>query len=186
LKTEKNDYAKIKRKVFLQMVIVLTASAMAVLLLYQFLQGKMGIGMIRVISFLLGTGYDDALEMYTAVFRNHWSELMLLAMGMVFLCLFHFSLTWFGRYFDQINKGVTALLGTEPKRITLSPELKSVEENLNTVQRTLQQQRAEAALSEQKKDDLLMYLAHDIKTPLTSIVGYLSILDEAKEMTELQ
>jgi two-component system sensor histidine kinase VanS len=107
-------------------------------------------------------------------------------MGMVFLCLFHFSLTWFGRYFDQINKGVTALLGTEPKRITLSPELKSVEENLNTVQRTLQQQRAEAALSEQKKDDLLMYLAHDIKTPLTSIVGYLSILDETKEMTELQ
>lgn len=27
-----------------------------------------------------------------------------------------------------------------------------------------------------------MYLAHDIKTPLTSIIGYLSLLDEAPDM----
>lgn len=33
-----------------------------------------------------------------------------------------------------------------------------------------------------KKDELIVYLAHDIKTPLTSMIGYLSILDEIDDM----
>lgn len=186
MKNEKNDYTRMKREVFTQMVIVLTASAVAVLIFYHFLQGKIGVWTIRFISLVSGTSYDHALGIYTTIFRNHWTEFMFLAMGIVFLCLFRFSLTWFGKYFDQINKGVQALLSTGHEVIKMSPEMKSVEENLNTVQRTLEQQRADAALSEQKKDDLIMYLAHDIKTPLTSIVGYLSILDETKEMPKLQ
>lgn len=186
MKTEKNDYSRMKRKVFIQMVNVFIASAFAVLILYHFLQGKIGIWTIHFISFVSCTSYEHALEIYTAIFRNHWTEFMFLAMGIVFLCLFHFSLTWFGKYFDQINKGIHALLTTEHEIIKMSPEIQSVEDNLNTVQRNLEQQRAEAVLYEQKKDDLIMYLAHDIKTPLTSVIGYLSILDETKEMPELQ
>ena len=34
-----------------------------------------------------------------------------------------------------------------------------------------------------KKNDLITYLAHDLKTPLTSVVGYLSLLEEAPEMS---
>lgn len=33
-----------------------------------------------------------------------------------------------------------------------------------------------------RKNDLIAYLAHDLKTPLTSIIGYLSLLDEAPEI----
>lgn len=33
-----------------------------------------------------------------------------------------------------------------------------------------------------RKDDLVTYLAHDLKTPLASIVGYLSLLDEAPDL----
>lgn len=33
-----------------------------------------------------------------------------------------------------------------------------------------------------KKNDLIAYLAHDLKTPLTSVVGYLSLLEEASDM----
>ena len=33
-----------------------------------------------------------------------------------------------------------------------------------------------------RKNDLIAYLAHDLKTPLTSVIGYLSLLDEAQDM----
>lgn len=45
-------------------------------------------------------------------------------------------------------------------------------------------QRNEQILREEasRKNDLITYLAHDLKTPLTSIIGYLSLLDELPEM----
>lgn len=33
-----------------------------------------------------------------------------------------------------------------------------------------------------RKDDLVTYLAHDLKTPLASVVGYLSLLEEAQDL----
>lgn len=38
----------------------------------------------------------------------------------------------------------------------------------------------------QKKNELIAYLAHDLKTPLTSVIGYLSLLDEAPDIPEKQ
>lgn len=37
-----------------------------------------------------------------------------------------------------------------------------------------------------RKNDLITYLAHDLKTPLTSVIGYLSLLDEAPDMPAQQ
>ena len=37
-----------------------------------------------------------------------------------------------------------------------------------------------------KKNDLIAYLAHDLKTPLTSVVGYLSLLEEVPELPVAQ
>lgn len=186
MKTEKNDYARMKRKVFYQLIIMLTVSGIVVLFFYNFLRGKIGVWIINIFSFLPGTDYDKAYSMYEAIFRNHWGEFMLLAMVVVFLVLFHFSLTWFGKYFDSINKGIGALLSSEHELISMPKEMRFVEENLQTVQRTLEHQRAEAELAEQKRDELILYLAHDLKTPLTSVIGYLSILNENKEMNRSQ
>ncbi len=36
------------------------------------------------------------------------------------------------------------------------------------------------------KNEVVMYLAHDIKTPLTSVIGYLILLDEAPDMPREQ
>ena len=51
------------------------------------------------------------------------------------------------------------------------------------MKRNLRQQKEATALAEQRKDELVMYLAHDIRTPLTSVIGYLSLLEEAPDMT---
>lgn len=49
-------------------------------------------------------------------------------------------------------------------------------------------QRHEQLLKEEavRKNDLIVYLAHDLKTPLTSIIGYLSLLQEAPDMPTQQ
>ena len=44
------------------------------------------------------------------------------------------------------------------------------------------QNKAKEALH--KKNDLIMYMAHDLKTPLTSIIGYLTLLTDEKEIPE--
>ena len=48
--------------------------------------------------------------------------------------------------------------------------------------------RQEQLLREEagRKNDLITYLAHDLKTPLTSVVGYLSLLEEAPDMPAQQ
>lgn len=47
-------------------------------------------------------------------------------------------------------------------------------------------QKHEQLLKEEvsRKNELLAYLAHDLKTPLTSVIGYLSLLNEAKDMPD--
>lgn len=51
---------------------------------------------------------------------------------------------------------------------------------------TMQKRMLREQLAEQQKNDLIMYLAHDIRTPLTSVIGYLNLLDEAKDMPNIQ
>ena len=57
---------------------------------------------------------------------------------------------------------------------------------LNKVKHTLERRALEAQQYEQQKNDLVLYLAHDIKTPLTSVIGYLSLLDEAQDIAQAQ
>ncbi len=49
-------------------------------------------------------------------------------------------------------------------------------------------QHHEQALREEasRKNDLITYLAHDLKTPLTSVIGYLSLINEAPDMPAQQ
>ena len=74
----------------------------------------------------------------------------------------------------------------EGAQISLSPELEIIEHKLNHVRQTLKTRAFETQRAEQKKNDLIVYLAHDIKTPLTSVIGYLSLLDENPDMTDVK
>ena len=62
--------------------------------------------------------------------------------------------------------------------IELETELEPIAEKLNTMKMTLARKERMAQESEQRKNDLVVYLAHDLKTPLTSVIAYLSMLDE--------
>ena len=64
----------------------------------------------------------------------------------------------------------------------LDGDFLEVESAFNRV-RERQRQDAQALRDEaSRKDDLVTYLAHDLKTPLASVVGYLSLLNEAPDL----
>ena len=36
----------------------------------------------------------------------------------------------------------------------------------------------------QRKNDMIMYMAHDLKTPLTSVIGYLTLVSQEPDIPE--
>ena len=52
------------------------------------------------------------------------------------------------------------------------------------VEQEVEQAQLRADEAEQRKNDLVVYLAHDLKTPLTSVMGYLDLLQDAPDLPE--
>lgn len=71
----------------------------------------------------------------------------------------------------------------EKEKVSLPPELDEVEQQLNKVLVEVKQSRLTAEEAEQRKNNLIVYMAHDLKTPLTSVIGYLSLLHDEKEIS---
>ena len=81
-------------------------------------------------------------------------------------------------YLDDVAEAAGLLASPTDAPVSLPVDLKSIEDDLNAVRiQTLESQRA-AREAEQRRDDLLVYLAHDLKTPLTSVLGYLKLLED--------
>ena len=72
----------------------------------------------------------------------------------------------------------------EPERpITLSAPIKAIQDDLNRLRESSNQNALAAKEAEQRKNDLIVYLAHDLKTPLTSVIGYLTLLQDEPEIS---
>lgn len=65
----------------------------------------------------------------------------------------------------------------------LPDNLNSIEQDLNLVRTQALDRMKTAQKAEQQKEDLLVYLAHDLKTPLTSVIGYLKLIEDEPEIT---
>lgn len=65
-------------------------------------------------------------------------------------------------------------------------ELLEFSQKLKDFKYSLKQNEQARLLAEQQKNDLVVYLAHDLKTPLTSVIGYLTLLLEAPELPREQ
>ena len=68
--------------------------------------------------------------------------------------------------------------------VKLPPELEQIERSMNEVKIKAAQNARAAREAEQRKNDLVVYLAHDLKTPLTSVIGYLTLLKDEPDISE--
>lgn len=175
-------YAGLIRKMFLRTLAILMLAIVIVLFLRSAGRGYIGNGITRILSDTLNIGWEEAYWLYNVYVRSNIDTVMMVAFIVFFVILFRFSLNWFTKYFDEIVSGIDQLAKESPSRIAMSPELGFVEEKLNQVKENLVRRAREAQEAEQRKNDLVVYLAHDMKTPLTSVIGYLSLLDETPDM----
>lgn len=163
----------------MQMLLITVATAASVYLLRNILRGEIGDRIVRFLVTAFHFRNSEAQEIYQLVIRNNMDMILF---GVILIFLFIFSVSWFTKYFDEISAGMDKLGEESDAEITLSPELDFMEHKLNHIKNNLEKQKKAALDAEQRKNDLVVYLAHDIKTPLTSVIGYLSLLDEASDM----
>lgn len=138
--------------------------------------------------------YDIAPSLYYLLsrFANYIfrGELIILLMFIVWLVYVILNLyRMIKKIFSYINAIVESSnnwFTKDTDYITLPDELSDLEKKLNYLKRESLTNEKLARENEQKKDELIVYLAHDIKTPLTSMIGYLSILNEMDDMPKKQ
>lgn len=90
------------------------------------------------------------------------------------------------RYLDEVVAAAEKLSrpseSSEP--ILLPHDLEDVQNELNLVREQALRSMAAEREAEQRKNDMIVYLAHDLKTPLTSVIGYLTLLSKENGLPE--
>lgn len=179
-----NEFKNLQTKLFVRTVVIMLVAVVAVYALYTFvLHGNFANFVVNFINFFVKV-YLQALHIYQAVFRNYMDLYILLAIAIVFLIVLKIYLRGFTKYFNEINKGIDTLIDENSGDVVLSSELVATEKKMNYIKHTIQQQKLAAELAEQRKNDLVVYLAHDLKTPLTSVIGYLTLLRDENQISE--
>ncbi len=87
------------------------------------------------------------------------------------------------RRLDELSNAAAKLAKPDETPIALSSGLKDVENELNLAREQALRSAFAAKESEQRKNDLVVYLAHDLKTPLTSVIGYLTLLKDEPQLS---
>lgn len=86
-------------------------------------------------------------------------------------------------YLDEVVAAAKQITGHLETPVALSKPIRDVQDELNLVRERAVQSAAAAREAEQRKNDLIVYLAHDLKTPLTSVIGYLTLLKDEEEIS---
>ena len=130
----------------------------------------------------LGMDEIEAIRIYRLIFMQNKTMIIGAGFFLLLLLSFYLGMSKFTTYLKQVESGIQMILNESKDHILLPPELNPLENKLNEIKGTLKEQRRIAEESEQRKNDIIVYLAHDLKTPLTSIIAYLSLLNEAPDM----
>ena len=156
-----SDYTRIQLKAFWELLVVAACTALA----------------IFCVVILRGYGLGENYPLLVGI---------TLLLGILLLFVIFVFAKRYMKPFQDIDRQLDALLSDDSSEIHLSKELAFTEQKLGALKQAMEKRLFDAQLAEQRKNDLVTYLAHDIRTPLTSVVGYLNLLDEAKDMPEEQ
>lgn len=131
--------------------------------------------------------YDLLDNIYELVFERAYFIFIIFGTTLIIvLSLLYKLLNKIFSYVFAVSESADKLFDKNVEYINLPPEMVEVEKKLNHFKTEAIKNERLARENEQKKDELIVYLAHDIKTPLTSMIRYLSLLSEIKDMPQEQ
>ncbi len=138
--------------------------------------------------------YDETTRHVGYLYRPDWPKLKGLFLVLFFAALVVYVLSiYLIAHFHaraRVRKSISAtgrMLHTymhhdmEPDEV-FPASYAEVATQVVQIKSTMQRHEQAMKTETDRKNDLITYLAHDLKTPLTSVIGYLDLLEEASDM----
>lgn len=137
-----------------------------------------------------GVRREDPLAEYRRMIREFGDLNFFLIVFIPLAILFFFLLTKpYARYFSEISAGIRRLAeGDFDSRVNVPPgdEFGDIAADIHLAGDKLRQAVERGDFAESSKDRLILNLAHDLRTPLTSVLGYLDFILKDDELTKEQ
>ncbi|MCI9079278.1 MAG: HAMP domain-containing histidine kinase [Lachnospiraceae bacterium] len=102
--------------------------------------------------------------------------LLVICSGAVIIACLHFF--WIASMLGRVTQETGRLYSGITETAKLPPQLKEMENQLNFIMSNVRKSRQEASEAIQRKNDMIVYMAHDLKTPLTSVIGYITLVKD--------
>ena len=140
---------------------------------------------LMVIASLIFNAIEDVTSYRFLIFVNHNKSLFALP---IWFSGFVVILSWYWiktiRYIVIVAEASNSLVNSNEELIRFPAALKQMEDQMNDIKVDMLRKEQVAKEAEQRKNDLVVYLAHDLKTPLTSVIGYLTLLRDERQISE--
>jgi signal transduction histidine kinase len=137
---------------------------------------------------VLVTGSTNPMNLHDDIRRNR-GEIEFLLMIVIFIGSVNFSTRPKLKYIKQICSGLNEMAGGNLKyRIKEKgrDELQLISVDINKMAGELEEKIENERRIEKSKQDLITNAAHDLRTPLTNIIGYIEIIKEGNYKDEGQ
>ena len=121
------------------------------------------------------SSYDRGLYHFFVINK---SKIMLFGYSIISIIISFFVIRNMNQNMVELIHETDKILREPEKEIKLPSNLVILENKLNNIRADLVASKTRAKEEEQKRNDLIMYMAHDLKTPLTSVIGYLTLLND--------
>ncbi len=134
--------------------------------------------------------FNRIMNVFMGIKNNYFGDLIYFIMSLLIFLLIYSLITY--KKYKNIDILVDSLedmsKGNLDKRIEINSkgDIGEVATNINNIVSQLKNLTIEERKAQQTKTDLITNVSHDLRTPLTSIIGYLNLIEEDKYKDEVE